>query len=248
MQNVFPTSKKTFIGALFCILIVSASWQLPQNKKSANAVQQTVAARYADTSKPGINDNLGNIDESKVIEKTMKDLDEKLKNLSEQMKAIDYLKIEKETQDAIANIDWSKMQQTINASIKQAQEGIAKINKEEIKQKLDEMQQQLASKDFAKQYIDQEKIQKAMQNAEQSMEHEKAEMQQWQDLSNALEKDGLIDKTKPYTVQLKDGVLFINSKQQSKEITEKYKKYYNGKNNFSINKDGENDDEEENDN
>lgn len=53
--------------------------------------------------------------------------------------------------------------------------------------------------------------------------------------------DGIIDKNKPYTIELKDGVLYINGAKQSKATTEKYSKYYSGKKNFVLKNDGESD-------
>ncbi len=67
------------------------------------------------------------------------------------------------------------------------------------------------------------------------MEKAKREMLNFKEFTNELEKDGLIDKKKGYKLQLKDGELYINGTKQSKEISDKYSKYYQGKNNFTIN-------------
>ena len=70
-------------------------------------------------------------------------------------------------------------------------------------------------------------------------------MQNYKDFTNELEKDGLIDKNKAYSLELKDGYLYINGKKQSKETTEKYRKYYMGKDHFKISMDGKNDHDSE---
>jgi hypothetical protein len=41
-----------------------------------------------------------------------------------------------------------------------------------------------------------------------------------------LRKDGLISKKKGYKIEIKDGEMFINGTKQSKEVNEKYKKYF----------------------
>ena len=42
-----------------------------------------------------------------------------------------------------------------------------------------------------------------------------------------VQKDGLIDKNKGYSIEWKNGgELYINGKKQTKEISDKYKKYY----------------------
>ena len=41
-----------------------------------------------------------------------------------------------------------------------------------------------------------------------------------------LEKDGLINKGEKVNIEFKDDILSLNGKPQSKEISEKYKKYF----------------------
>jgi hypothetical protein len=49
-------------------------------------------------------------------------------------------------------------------------------------------------------------------------------------LIDGLQKDGLIHRNKPYTVQIKEGELYIDSKKQPKEVTDKFRKYFSGDN------------------
>ena len=52
-------------------------------------------------------------------------------------------------------------------------------------------------------------------------------MQDLKDFTDQLQKDGLIDKKKGYSIEWKNGgELYINGKKQPKEISDKYKKYY----------------------
>jgi hypothetical protein len=45
-------------------------------------------------------------------------------------------------------------------------------------------------------------------------------------LTEALEKDGLIDKKNPYKLEIKNGDFYINDKKQNKEVRDKYQKYF----------------------
>jgi hypothetical protein len=49
-------------------------------------------------------------------------------------------------------------------------------------------------------------------------------------LIDGLHNDGLIDKKKPYTVQIKEGELYIDRKKQPKEVSDKFRKYFSGDN------------------
>src|SRR6185295_5143489 len=72
-----------------------------------------------------------------------------------------------------------------------------------------------------------QEIENAMKDARNEMEKAKRELQDLKDFTGALEKDGLIDKKKGYTIEwTKDGNLIINGKTQPKEISDKYSRYY----------------------
>ena len=45
------------------------------------------------------------------------------------------------------------------------------------------------------------------------------------DFTDELAADGLINKKKGYTIEWKNGNLYINDKEQSKDISDKYRKY-----------------------
>ena len=60
-------------------------------------------------------------------------------------------------------------------------------------------------------------------------------------LTSALDKDGLIDKSKPYKLEIKDGAFFINDKKQTEPLTDKYRKYFRADktDNYTINSPGD---------
>lgn len=78
-----------------------------------------------------------------------------------------------------------------------------------------------------------EDIEKAMKNAKKSIENAKEELRNMKEFTDVLEKDGLIDKSKAYKIEVKNGELYIDGKKQSKETSDKYRRYYR-KSNFTI--------------
>ena len=55
-------------------------------------------------------------------------------------------------------------------------------------------------------------------------------------LITGLEKDGLLDSKKPYTLQVKEGELYINGNKQLKEVSDKFRKYFQS-NNYALTND-----------
>jgi hypothetical protein len=52
-------------------------------------------------------------------------------------------------------------------------------------------------------------------------------------LITGLEKDGLLDSRKPYTLQVKEGELYINGSKQLKEVSDRFRKYFQS-NNYAL--------------
>lgn len=138
--------------------------------------------------------------------------------------------IEKQTEASLKQIDWNKMQQQVDNSLKQAQKEIAQIDFTKVQNEVKNMQEKLQSEEFKSQF-DSEKIQKqideAMSKAKESIEKAKEHLQQLKNFTDELAADGLIDKKKGYTIEWKNGSLYIDGKEQSKSISDKYRKYEN---------------------
>jgi hypothetical protein len=83
-----------------------------------------------------------------------------------------------------------------------------------------------------------QQVEEGMRKAKAGMEKAREEIKNLQEFTDELEKDGLINKKKGYKIQVKDGELYINGANQSKETSDKYRKYYR-KENFTINTDGD---------
>jgi hypothetical protein len=82
-------------------------------------------------------------------------------------------------------------------------------------------------------HIDMDKIKESVEKGlerqgwkESGIARAKKEIALLKEFTEALEKDGLISKKKGYKIEIKDGEMYINGTKQSKEVNEKYKKYF----------------------
>jgi hypothetical protein len=208
--------------------LILAAWKTPANNCSGRAV----AIAQSDTT-PDTQQNFDN---------AMKQLDINLDNLNAQMKNLDINldkqldaiakinidDIQKQTEAAMKTIDWDKIQQSTNASIKVAQDEIAKIDFSKMQNEMKELQQKMQS-DAMKSQLNSEKLHKeindAMTKAQEGINKAQEKLQRMKDFTDALAGEGLIDKKKGYTIEWKDGNLYIDGKQQPKNISDKYRKY-----------------------
>jgi hypothetical protein len=83
-------------------------------------------------------------------------------------------------------------------------------------------------------------IEKSMQQAKESIEKAKKEMLEYKNFIDGMDKDGLIDKDKNYTIEYKHGELTINGKKQPSDLVKKYNDFLKDKKDFTIKKDNDN--------
>jgi len=233
MKNVLKSNKHLVVaGLLGIIVIIAASWQT-DNKKSKDT---TINNTTRDTTEPKQRDNDKDEFRMKELEDAMKQLDIQMQKLDLQLKDldvniskhvqealanIDMQKINKEVQENLKNIDFDKIKLQVDKSLEQAKEQMKNIDTEKLKIQMQELQNKFNSEDFKKE------IEHAMKGAKENIEKAKKNLQEMKEFTDELEKDGLIDKDKGYSIEWKNGgELYINGKKQSKEISDKYKKYY----------------------
>lgn len=182
-----------------------------------------------------MNDAMKEIDtEMKKLDEQMKEFNaEKFEKIAEDaMRQVDFDKIEAEAQESMKKIDWEKMSDEMKEEVMAAQ----KINLEEVKR---QMQKAKAEMERQKMHIKidaskmNKQVKEAMLNAKRAMENAKLEIRNVKDFTDELAKDKLIDKSKAFKVEVRDGQLFIDGIKQSQEVSDKYKKYYR-KSSFTI--------------
>lgn len=244
---------------LFCGLYLLLVYALISWRKEGDSVDQKQfregKEQTADTSKPRKHADAadGNLAE---LDKAMAELDIQMRQLDKEMAKIDFAKIQKDIQKAMKEIDLSKMhleleealrkidrqkiQQEVDRAIKQAEKEIKQIDNVQLKKQMSQLQEQMAGLQNDVKIT----VEKAMQESKQAMAkakiemaNAKEEMKNYHAFVEALQKDGLIDIKKGYTIKVEDGQLYINGTKQPKEVFEKYKQYYR-KSVFTINNDG----------
>jgi DNA repair exonuclease SbcCD ATPase subunit len=185
-----------------------------------------------------LNDAMNQIDSKKMqdqIQKAMKDVDfEKMKTeLQGNLDKMDMKELKDEIEKAVKEIDLQKIQTDINTSI-------SKIDMDKIKVELDKVKE-IDFKGIEDNLKKMEpEIKKSMQDAKGSIDKAKKEMMGYKSLIDGLDKDGLIDKNKNYTIEYKIGALSINGKKQSADVVKKYNSFLNGHKNFTIKKNEDN--------
>lgn len=185
-------------------------------------------------------EKLKEIDWSKLnlqISEAMKAVDmEKIKASVEQsLKAVDMIAIEKDVQNALKEVNIEKLNVDIKQALQEAKSEMEKVNWEEMKKELAE-----ASKEIEKAKLELKdlNVDKIMSEAKAGIEKAKAELKEMKAMFKEMEKDGLIKTKKGFSLEFKDGSLYIDGKKQSDEISEKYRKYAkDGKLNITIDKD-----------
>jgi hypothetical protein len=251
MKQHFSLPKIVFVLAISATAIgFTAFSQTEKNNEGSfrkERFQKDDTSRHAKRNGADDYRNFDQLDtEMKNLDQQMKKLDEEMKKmqvtLSQQqieleLKQVDAEKISNEVEESVKNINWEQISKDI-------EKNAANLDKQkiaEIKNQIEKARMQLDKQKMNMHInipkIDIEKIrlttEKSMKNARKSMERAKEEMKKMRDFTNALQKDGLIDKSKKYKVQVKDGELYINDQKQPKEVSEKYKKYYRS-DNFTI--------------
>ena len=180
---------------------------------------------------------------TKDFDKAIEALNENMAKLNKQMKeikidvdkeitralsSIDFKAMEKQVKENIDKINWDKVQQDANVSIQKARAQIAKVDFTKMQKDMQALQEKFKREEFKSQFNGeklQQQINDAMANAKISIEKAKVKLQQMKDFTDALAGDGLIDKKKGYNIEWKDGDLYINHQKQSKDVSDKYRKY-----------------------
>ena len=161
------------------------------------------------------------------MEKMEKDVEASLKN-------IDFEKIEKETKEAVQqareNIDFNKIDENIQRSLEEVKKT---LNSESFRKSLDaaknidmtKIKEELshARVEMEKNKVDMKDV---MSKAKEGIKKAKEELKGYQQMLDEMDNEGLIDTNEDYSVELKNGDLYINDQKQSRDVVDKYRKYF----------------------
>lgn len=138
------------------------------------------------------------------------------------LKEVDSKKIQEQVQQALKDVDMKEIQANLHAAI-------ASINTEKIQEELQraqniDLKQLQASMDEVKNQLKNMKpeLEKQLQQAKGQIEKAKAEVKEYKDFVDGLAADGLVDKKSDYSIEQKDGDLYINGKKADASVRARY--------------------------
>jgi len=216
--------------------LLICSWQNPKennypNRDRININQRDTVPKSdykVEIDMQAFDNAMKNLDKSMAnLDLHMKDLDLNFGKQLESLSKINFDEIQKQTEASIKSIDWNKMQKDIDGSFQNMQQEIAKIDFSKMQNQMKELQEKFQSDEFKSQFNSEKlhrQIDDAMSKAKEGIEKAKEKLQLMKDFTDELAADGLIDKKKGYTIEWKNGSLYINDKEQSKNISDKYNK------------------------
>jgi len=163
--------------------------------------------------------SLKEIDAEKImreVERSLKDidLDRTLANVGESLKELDV---------DLKGKDVEKAMKEAKKELEKAKEEIKKIDKEAIRKEMQEAKKELEKSKEEIRKIDMDKI---MDEAREGITKAKEELRQTKEMITEMEKDGLVNSKEGFFLEYKDNNLYIDGKKQSKEVTDKYRKYF----------------------
>lgn len=170
-------------------------------------------------------------DIEKTIESSLKavDIDNLMATVEKSLKDIDVEKIVADATASLKNIDWDEHSAEIKKALSEAKiemdkarDEIKKIDKDEIKKELEQAKKEMEKSKIEFRNVDMDKI---MKEAQEGIDKAKIELKQIKTMFNEMEKDGLVNAKDGFTIEYKDKSLYINGKQQSDQVTNKYKQY-----------------------
>jgi hypothetical protein len=184
--------------------------------------------------------------EKVYVELKNRDLSKLQKEIETSLKDVDMDKIRKDVDNALKSMDMEKIMADVSSSLKslnnnykneEIEKALAEARKEIEKAKLeikeidrDAIKKELdnAKKEIEKSKIEIDKIDitKIMDETRAGIDKAKAELSLRKEMFNEMEKDGLIDPKKGFTIEYKNKELLIDGKKQSEKTTEKYRKYF----------------------
>jgi chromosome segregation ATPase len=226
---------------------------LEQLEKSKKELERTLQQKdWEIEMKEALDKSHFDIEKMKIqMDEAVKQIDAKKmqEQITEAMKAVDLEKMKVELQQNLEKVDVTQMKEQIEKAMKQIDaakiqadinSSIAKIDMEKIKLELDKVKEI----DFKGIEENMKKmkpeLEKSMQNAKESIEKAKKDLSEYKSFIDGLDKEGLIDKDKDYSIQYKNGELTINGKKQPASVVKKYSGFLNGKKDFTIQKNEDN--------
>jgi chromosome segregation ATPase len=168
------------------------------------------------------------------------ELEKTQQQIEESLSRIDFDKIQQQIDESMARVekvDREEIRETLQKAKAQVQEAMEKQNwKQTMDKALEQNQQEIQKQMFevqkemdkVKDHMQLEKFNfsREMEKAKVELDKAKEELKGYQDMIYSMEKDGLLDTKDNYTIEYRNGELFINDKKQPADVTNRYKQYF----------------------
>jgi hypothetical protein len=175
------------------------------------------------------NDNHLEIGVDQDINNAMQELNENLQEMNVDLQAMNH-----DLQRSMQEIDIESLQADIDASVakvdldalQESIEHVKSIDLENIRQNIEAAKVQLDKL--------QPELERSMKAARQNLEKAKVNLRDYKNFTEELEDDGLINKSNGYTIEHRDGQLFINGKAQSRDVYNRHRTFLEKNKSFTI--------------
>jgi len=222
--------------------------QIQQLDKALKQLDRKIEKKDWEKMQRDLQESLSEIDTEKItaeLEESLKniDIDKIRKEIDRSMKNVDLKKIKRELQLELEksrkNINREDINREIEKALREARRGIEEaqaINYHQLKEEISKARQNISAEKLriaeeiakAREEIDLDKIniQEELNKAKAEIKKTKITMENYRKMIIEMDKDGLLKSKENYSIQYKDGSLFINGKQQPKQVLDKYKPYF----------------------
>ncbi|MEO8173692.1 MAG: hypothetical protein ABI581_11435 [Sediminibacterium sp.] len=168
-------------------------------------------------------------------------MDKEMKLAMDELKKVDFEKISHDVATSLKSIDWDKTKVEVEKAMREVDMKLKEVDMTKIKKEIEKAQESVNAAKISS-HIDMNKIkesvEKGLEGAREGIARAKKELALLKEFTETLEKDGLISKKKGYKIEIKDGEMYINGTKQSKEVNDKYRKYFK-EDDYTLRSDGE---------
>jgi len=182
------------------------------------------------------------IDMDKTLKIDFGKMDKEIKAAMDEVKKIDFDKIGNEVALELKKVDWSKTRAEIDKAMREVEIQLKDVDKQKIQVEIQKAKSRINEAKL-REHIDVDKIKKHVEEglvkAKKGIEKAKKEIALLKEFTEGLENDGLINRKKGYKIEIRDGEMYINGTKQSKEVNDKYRKYFGDEKNYTIRSDGD---------
>lgn len=246
------------LALLACVAVTFVAWKKSDSMRSVH--QYSTGYEYADDADTTPvrkrsysykrDYKIKDIDEAmQEVDRAMAELDKSLKidlgkmnkelqAAMDEIKNINFDKINEEVKTALKEVDWDGVNADIRHAGREVEKELKKINKESIRAEVEAAKaSSLMNGDLIK-----NSVALGLKAAKLGIDKAKKELEQLKEFTDELEKDKLINKNERFRIEIKDHEMFINGKKQSKEVNDKYRKYFKD-GNYTLRSDGDDDED-----